>query len=219
MRDAIDWSYDLLDETHGEFFRALGVFVGGFPLDAAAAVSGTTTLDEILDHIATLVDHSLVTPMPDDGDVPRFGMLETIREFALEALTATGEADEIRRRHAAWVSGWIAAAAAQFYGPAETATMNRIEREAGNLRLALDWLIANDPERAVATIFDAWYFWGVRGHYREGLEWANRLAAHGADLTQGTAARLDLTVGFFELGTRRVRHGFRPFHRRAIDFC
>ena len=55
--------------------------------------------------------------------------------------------------------------------------MNRIERESGNLRLALDWLVANDSECTGATNFHAWYFWGVRGHYREGLDWANRLEA------------------------------------------
>ena len=196
MRDAIDWSYDLLDESHRRFFRALGVFVGGFSLDAAAAVGGAATADEALDQIATLVDHSLVVPLPEQGDEPRFGMLETIREFAFDALASSEDADGVRRRHAEWIAGWIGSAAASFFGPAETETMNRIEREAGNIRLALDWLVANNPEHAGEAIFDAWYFWGVRGHYREGLEWAGRLEPSRSRLSDRTAAKLDLVFSF-----------------------
>jgi predicted ATPase/DNA-binding CsgD family transcriptional regulator len=214
MRDAIDWSYALLDGDQRAFFRSLGVFVGGFTLDAAELLAGKgvrgsggkendalpshalTAYPSALDRISTLVDHSLVTPMPGRDDEPRFGLLETIREYALEALDQAGELEAARKRHADWVFETMLVARSTFFGPRETAAMDRIERASGNLRSALGWLSERDPERSGQLVHDIWYFWGVRGHYREGLEWVHRLDSALPRLSPRTAALIDLAGGF-----------------------
>ena len=97
MRDAIAWSYDLLTPEEQTAFRQLAVFVGGFTLEAAEAVAGLDAASPMFTVIASLVDNSLVLQEPDADDEPRFRMLETVREYGLEQLEATGDADAIGR--------------------------------------------------------------------------------------------------------------------------
>ena len=100
MRDAIAWSYDLLDPDAQGLFRRLAVFTGGFALDAAEAVVDPDMSISILDGIVALVEQSLLRQVPGVADEPRYLMLETVREFGLERLGAAGEADDARQRHA-----------------------------------------------------------------------------------------------------------------------
>ena len=93
MAASIAWSYDLLSLDEQRFLRRLAVFIGGFTLEAAAAVAGPDQYCDVLDLITALVDHSLLRPMATPGDSPRYAMRETIREFAGERLTASGEAE------------------------------------------------------------------------------------------------------------------------------
>jgi predicted ATPase len=97
LRDAIAWSFDLLSSAEQTGFRRLAVFAGGFTLDAAEAVCG----GEALDIVASLVEKSLLQPVSGPGGMSRFAMLETVREYALEQLAASGEERDVRRRHAA----------------------------------------------------------------------------------------------------------------------
>ena len=101
LRSEIAWSYDLLAASEQALFRRLAVFVGGFSLDAARAVCGPISGDlhlDVLDGIASLVDQNLLRHEQGTDSEPRFGMLETIREFGLEQLAASGELDALRRR-------------------------------------------------------------------------------------------------------------------------
>ena len=101
LRDAIDWSYNLLEPSEQALLARLGVFAGGCSLEVAEAVCGNeASLGEVLDGLASLVDKSLVRQSDGADGEPRFGLLETIREYALERLEADGELDELRRRHA-----------------------------------------------------------------------------------------------------------------------
>ena len=104
MRDAIAWSYDLLPAAERVLFRRLAVFGGGFTLDAAEAVTETTAEfgGELLAGVLTLVEASLLARSDEPGNPPRYRMLETIREFGLEQLTASGEADGVMGRLAEW---------------------------------------------------------------------------------------------------------------------
>ncbi len=101
MRDAVAWSHDLLTPEEQTLFRRLAVFAGGFVLGAAERVAGDDSSSPVLDVLASLVDKSLVQQQ-DVADEPRFALLETVREFGLEALAASGEEAAIRRAHAAW---------------------------------------------------------------------------------------------------------------------
>jgi predicted ATPase/DNA-binding CsgD family transcriptional regulator len=200
MRDTIAWSYGLLTVEVQTLFRRLGVFVGGFTMDAAAAV-GQTPCDvgiDVLDGLSSLVDHHLVRLVDDLQNEPRFTMLETVREFALERLAASGEADVIRSRHATW---YLALAeeseSATPGGPEQARWLARLESELPNLREALGWLEATSHIEAMMRLAGAlggFWFWG--SHRMEGSAWLERaLAAADPTPTVGRAKAL-LTLAF-----------------------
>jgi predicted ATPase len=101
MRSTLDWSHDLLAEDETILFRRLSVFSGGFTLEAAEEVCafGEVEPGEVLELLGRLMEQSLVTAMPD-ADVLRYGMLEPVRQYALERLTESGEEGQVRGRHA-----------------------------------------------------------------------------------------------------------------------
>ncbi|CAN5799602.1 hypothetical protein BH24CHL4_BH24CHL4_20460 [soil metagenome] len=142
MRDAIGWSYDLLGAEAAALFRRLGIFAGGFDLESAAAVSGREVA-EIAEQLEALLDQSLVR-REEGGSVPRFGMLETIREFAFDQLLASGEHDEVARRHALHVLD-IARSHDFWRDPVDLDWVAWLETDIGNLRAALGRLAENDP--------------------------------------------------------------------------
>ena len=144
MGATIAWSYDLLPPSEQRFVRQISVFVGGFTLGAAEAVMGhepDQTIDA-LDLVTALVEKSLLRPTnaPDDDD-PRYLMLETIREFAEERLGASGEAEAVRARHAAWCLEFADRLATTIPPIVQPRTMARLEAEHANLRVALDWFL------------------------------------------------------------------------------
>jgi predicted ATPase len=109
LRDAIAWSYDLLNAGEQALFRRLAVFAGGCTLEAGEDVCGSRTDEQVesrvLETVASLVDNSLLVSRSEpstcqEDEEPRFTMLETIREYALERLTSSGEVEEVQRKHA-----------------------------------------------------------------------------------------------------------------------
>jgi predicted ATPase len=158
LRATIEWSHELLDADEQRLFARLAVFRGGCTLDAAEAVCDTD-----LDTLESLVDKSLVRVRGD-----RFWMLETIREYAVERLEASGEADEQRRRHAEYFAAMAAEAEPELIRGRPQAWLDRLEPEQDNFRAALDRLHASDETqlalRLAATLFG---FWMVRGHFVE----------------------------------------------------
>jgi predicted ATPase/class 3 adenylate cyclase len=142
LRNTIDWSYHLLNAGEQTLFRRLGVFVGGWTLEAAAAVcnaEGDLSL-AVLDGLAALVDQSLLRQEAATDGEPRFVMLELIREYALERLEQSGEADLVRRQHAGFFLEW----AEKFEGFFHTqwALEERLETDHDNFRAALTWALA-----------------------------------------------------------------------------
>ena len=171
MRDAIAWSHDLLDEAECAAFRRLAVFVGGFSLDAAATVC-TEDEGDALDRIRSLLAKSLVRDDGDGGAEPRFGMLETIREFGLDRLAASGEAEEIRRRHADWCLAFADRTGPEAKGADGSVWLERLEREHANLRSALAWLTdRGDAPRLMRLAGALVPFWEEHAHYGEGRRW------------------------------------------------
>ncbi len=145
LRSTIAWSYDLLAPDLAAAFRRAGVFAGGCDLDALAAVAaaepGPQTGSDPLELAAGLLDVSLITVTEGADGEPRVGMLETIREFALERLEQAGDLDDARRRHAEYYAGVAERADEQLRGsgPAHLAALDRLEAEHDNLRAALAW--------------------------------------------------------------------------------
>jgi predicted ATPase len=175
LRAAIAWSYDLLAPPEQRLFRQLGVFVGGFTLEAVEALAedGPDDLDP-LEAISSLVGQSVVFVQPLDETTPRYGMLETIREFALEQLEATGEAGETRRRHAGIFLDLAERAEPLLLVPAERGTwMVRLEHAHDNFRAALTWSVSPDGVFAVGVALAGalGWFWLTSGRFQEAGYW------------------------------------------------
>jgi hypothetical protein len=143
LRATIDWSYQLLNEREKILFARLGAFVGGCTLEAAEGIgnSDDTLPLDVVDGIAELVDQSLLRQEEDPGGTPRFVMLETIREYALERLVASDDEEATRRRHAEYYLALAERTAPALLGPEVAAWLARLEAEHDNLRAALGWAV------------------------------------------------------------------------------
>lgn len=230
LRSAIAWSYDLLSAVEQMLFEQLAVFAGGWTLEAAEtvcalnsehaalenALSDQATLHTefpALNAIAALIDHSLVQQAiavtPGGADVPRFTMLETIREYALERLAERGKEEILRRRYAAYYLTFAEQAEQGLQGPDARRWLDRLEAEHDNLRAVLAWcleepagkkqadqgafeqLLSRSPDLPISSSRHEiglrlsaalWWFWWARGHGGEGRRWlAQALAAHTLD--------------------------------------
>ncbi|HYI14258.1 MAG TPA: LuxR C-terminal-related transcriptional regulator [Thermomicrobiales bacterium] len=207
MRNAIAWSYGLLDSDEQALFRRLAVFPSSFPLDAAEQV-GDSPL--VLDGVASLVDNSLLQQVVGQAGEPRFTMLETVRDFALEQLVASEEADETRRLHADWCSALVADAAITLRKPSSREALDRLAREHDSVRAALGWLLdTGRVEQAAQMAIDAWWFWFSHNHFTVGNFWSSRAIDKLAYGPIALRSRLLTTTGWlveatgdFELATR-----------------
>ena len=177
---AMEWSYELLSDGEKQLFRRLAVFAGGFTLEAAEGVIGREPSDpakhahagpkiEVLEGIASLLDKSLLVAKPQSHGEVRFGMLEVVREYALDRLEASGEAEPIRRDHAGYFLGIAEEAEELLHGRQPAKWLRRLEEEHGNIRAALRWWLASDPGMAARLGAAIRYFWIFQGHLAEGL--------------------------------------------------
>jgi tetratricopeptide (TPR) repeat protein len=143
LRSTIDWSHDVLHADEQILFRRLSVFAGGCTLEAAQAVctAGDDLPQDVLDGLASLSDKSLLRLTEGVAGAPRFTMLETIREYALEQLNLSGEAKALRRRHAAYFLDLAERAAPQLHRAEQQTWLARLEAEHDNLRAALTWAL------------------------------------------------------------------------------
>ena len=223
LRATIDWSYDLLTAPERRLFARLAVFVGGWTLEAAEAVfdaDGDLGV-EVLDALASLVDKSLVRPAERPEGQPRFGMLETVREYAQERLEADPDQEEVvRDRHAAYFRDLSVRARDRLR--VERGWAERLEEEHGNLVGALDWLLERHrTEPALELVLGAWRGWLMQGRLREGQTLIEQVLEQSAGLqsllrddalaTLGEFRRLQ---GDFERA-RQAKEAALPGLRRA----
>ena len=183
LRATLDWSYDLLGAHDRAAFNRLGVFVGGFRLEAAAAVLDLPDYDAA-DRVASLVDKSLVAPQ-GAGSAPRYLMLETIREYALEQLVAREELADAATRHALHFAELAELSAAALFGDERPAWVRSLADDHPNFRAALEWSLSMpDPEISLRLGGALWRFWHAHGDLAEGRLWLERaLARDGAELS------------------------------------
>jgi predicted ATPase/class 3 adenylate cyclase len=191
LRASVDWSHALLTEPEQVLFRRLSVFLGGFGLDAAQAVCGGHDVEhyQVLDQLTLLVDKSLVVAA-HIKDRTRYRLLETVRQYALEKLGESGEADAVRTRH----RDYFTAGAAQLDVAADVggeARLDRAEAEIDNLRAAFAWSLENgEIEPALRLASSLQGLWLTRGRVVEGLGWLDTaLAEKAADSADVRPAR------------------------------
>jgi tetratricopeptide (TPR) repeat protein len=194
LRDTFAWSYDLLTPEEQALFRQLAVFAGGAPLEAVEAVCSVEgqQAPDVLGGLAALVEASLLLGEGEAGVPPRYRLLETAREFALEHLESSGEAEATRRRHAACFLALAEEAESKLSGMEQQVWLERLDRELDNLRAALSWArAAGEVEYGLRLASALGRFWAARGYPREGREWLEALlrAAAGSD-DQGPPASL-----------------------------
>ena len=208
LRAAIDWSYELLSDQERRWFRRLAVFVGGFTLDAAHALGEG---EDAFDQVASLVDKSLLRSDPTEE--PRFGMLETLREYGLDQLAHCQESDTVRERHASFFARLAQGAADGVTGPDSMRWLERLEQEHPNLRAALEWSFDTGRGQLGGQLAAGlWQFWSVRAHLREGAAWLERARA-----AQGVPPemRAQVLVGAGQLA--RERNDFPSAERHLLE--
>ncbi|HEX6551855.1 MAG TPA: DUF4062 domain-containing protein [Ktedonobacteraceae bacterium] len=206
LRNTLAWSYDLLEEREQHLFRQLAVFVGSFSLEAVESVctdeepSPSSNEEEgdndVVELVAQLLDKSLIQPTDTVDGEPRFRMLGTIREYALEQLVASGEEATVQERHANYFLRLAEKAAPYMYGQEWDVWMERLDREETNLRVALAWSKADKDAiqtglRLVAALS---YYWFLRGSVREGRAWLEGMLER-TDATDRSAVRGEALVG------------------------
>ena len=197
LRQAIAWSYNLLEVGEQALFRRLAVFARGCTLEAAEVVcqaahdpaAGAGQSLEVLDGVASLLDKSLLCQAEQASGEPRFRMLETIREYGLECLTASGAEPAVRRDHADYYLALVETAEPELTGPEQAPWLDRLEAEHDNLRVALRWAEeSGEAEIGLRLVGALGQFWLIRGHLREGREQLTRLLGL-AGASPRTAAR------------------------------
>ena len=144
--------------------------------------------EQIVVQLESLISKSLVQQV-ETVDAPRFMMLETIREYALERLASAGMLEQARCRHAAYYGDLAQRVGARFPGANEKRWLDLLQADYDNLRAALEWYSEHDIEAGLRCAADLRYFWHVRGYLNEGRAWLARLLAQPA--SADCAARLD----------------------------
>lgn len=200
IRGAIDWSFRLLSSEERRLLARLSVFAGGWTLEAAEAVCDHQGGLDIVEDMASLCDNSLVQQQEVPDGVPRFTMLETIREYAQEQLEAGGEdASAIRHRHAAYFLSLAREGEGHIWGRDHTLWLSAVTREFDNLRAALGWTRDSGKiETALQLVGALQWFWHDGSHWMEGGAWLKSLLAlpESSPRTQGRAAALSAAGGY-----------------------
>jgi predicted ATPase/DNA-binding winged helix-turn-helix (wHTH) protein len=203
MRNAIGWSFELLNEDEQRLFQRLFVFVGGWSLQAAQAIAAHESSSEVLaDGLEALVDQSLVQRIEDVDGEPRFNMLETVREYALERIEAAGDATPVRARHAEYFTEFAERLEPLLTSPGRRPALAQLRAELNNLRVAFAFAIRERsgtpwPLRMAAALPWMWYF---GGQFSEGRGWL-RLALELPDHEQPVALRAKALSGAARLAT------------------
>jgi len=178
IRETVAWSVALLSDAERRMFARLGAFAGGASVAAAEWVCAESneSASSALDALSVLVDASLLMREPAQRDDPRLRMLETVREFAIDALRRSAEKDTVLARHAEWYQRLAMQLEPRLTSQTQQDALSALARDHANLGCALDWMIRTDhAEGALALAAALWRYWLVRGHLEEGRVWLARV--------------------------------------------
>ena len=235
LRALVDWSYDLLSAAEKTLLRRLSVFAGGWTLAAAEGVCCGEDMEdcgmedwEVLDLLTGLADKSLVIYEEVEG---RYGLLETVRQYAGDRLGESKEAEAVQERAASWFLALAEEAEPQLAGPEAASWLLRLEREHDNLRASLSWYESRpvqeqDGEAGLRLAGALWRFWLVRVHYAEGRQWLGRTlggteaaGTGGASGREASAARAKALRGAGALARMQGDYAAaRSLHEESLTF-
>lgn len=203
LRALIDWSYDLLNESEKALLNRLSVFAGGWTLEAAEPVCSGEPLEdwEVLTLLTSLCDKSLVVT-DEQNEATRYRLLETVRQYAQDRLSESGEESTWRDRHLDYFLALAEEADKHLRGKDQKTWIRRVESEHDNIRVALDWS-GSDPERSaleevlLAAAMTQW--WYVRGHFSEGRARLEHALSHQPEVDASVRSKVLSGVGNFAL--------------------
>jgi non-specific serine/threonine protein kinase len=208
LHTTIDWSYDLLDEDERMLFARLAVFQGGRTVESAEAVCGSALSIEVLDGLESLLTKSLLFQEEHEGGELRFYMLETIQAYARERLEESGEAEELRRRHAEYFVALAEQAEPELRGGRQGYWIVRLRAERHNLRTALAWSLAGANVelglRLAGALRDFWYY---EGHIGEGLRWTGKALESARDAPSAIRAKVLNAAGWLSFAQGDYEQG------------
>jgi predicted ATPase/DNA-binding CsgD family transcriptional regulator len=214
LRATIGWSYELLGQRERALQLRCAVFAGGFTMEAAQALMPEEEGHaDLLDDLALLVDHNLLTASAGREDEPRFRMLETIREFALEQMDARTYG-AIRHRHATYFLELAEIAGERLQGPEHALWLSRLTDELDNIRVALDWLTeVSDAERLARLTAAMAPYWRYYGEIREGQRWLRAARALASRASLESRAKVLRASGWLEVVAGNLDEGQRLLER------
>lgn len=221
LRYALDWSHDLLTDEAKTFFRRMAVFAGGWALEAAEHV-GNAANDlgiEVVEELQALQDMSLLTRHDAPGGEPRFGMLKTVQEYALERLIESGELEAVRRRHAEFFLALAEQADAALLGPDRETWVARLDQEHDNLLAVLERSLGADRRLGLRLAGALGTYWLIQSHFSEGRRWLRLLLEDRASLGRTREVARALAVA----GSLAWRQGDaatgEPLLRESVELC
>jgi predicted ATPase len=229
LRQTIDWSYQLLGPEEQNVFTKLGIFSGGFTLDAAEEICTSAGEIDVFSTIEILLDNSLLRQVQSITDEPRFDMLQTIREYALEKAEEKGMIDELRWAHLGYFTHLTEIGMGEGgYGVESGMWLERYEEEHDNFRTALNWAMQY-PEQGTLPVMVMMsqlnWFWYRYGYLQEGSEWTQRTLdateGMGESIPRGSAltgrAYLALWSGELDLAVQLSQEAVEMNQRLGFD--
>jgi predicted ATPase len=199
LRNAIAWSYEMLDEGEKSLFARLAVFSGGSSLEGIEEVCdprGDLPVD-VLEGISSLLDKSLLRQEEGQGAEPRLVMLETIREFALEKFDESDDIEVIKRAHADYFLALAEEAEPKLWGPEDAVWLERLEQEHDNMRAALARALEFEAAELALSLAGALrWFWNMGGYYGEGRSWLEAALAKEGGASAKARAKVLEGVGW-----------------------
>jgi predicted ATPase/class 3 adenylate cyclase len=191
LRATMDWSWELLEERERALLRRLAVFAGGWTLPAAEALGAAGGVDgwEVLDLLDSLTGKSLVQ-LEETAAETRYGLLETVREYSLEALVASGEEERVREVHATYCLALAEQLEPILEGPGQEQALRQLAAEHDNLGVALEWALASNPGPIGLRLAAALQrYWTICCHFSEGRRWLAALLDAAPDTEPALRAR------------------------------
>ena len=218
LRNAVAWSYQLLEAGEKSLFSQLGVFAGGCTLEAAQAVYGEEDPSEgpMLERLASLVDKSMLQLKRRNNGAPRFVMLEVLREYALEELDSAGQTEDARRRHADYYVHLVEAIEPRPKEPDLPTWMKLLEEEHDNIRAALMWTLEkNEMDVALRIAGAVWKLWQIHGHMEEGIQWMQAILARSEGQVSTARAKALWGAGWLGMVTGNLSQSRTYFEEGA----
>jgi predicted ATPase len=218
LRNTLDWSFDLLSAGEQALFAQLGLFAGPFSLQTAEAVCAVdegqaSVPGPVMETLGSLVDSSLVRAETRGGE-PRFSLLETVRDYALERLMGGGDWVPAHDRHAAYFQARAEPSGAELAGPGQLSWLGRLETEHDELLAAMSWLVDRGHlDQAIHLFLMSWRFWWLRGHLAEFARPGEAFVAGSEDLPPNQGALALTGAGFILIANGDLARAQTVFER------